>query len=69
MNLLEHYILEIHSVKDITSDIEKRVGHELEEPMLLVNLTCDCYGVKETTDVTFFESAFTEAKECGYYMA
>lgn len=32
MNLLEHYIIEVHSVKDITNEFAKHCGYIPEEP-------------------------------------
>lgn len=69
MNLLEHYIIEVHSVTDCTEEFEKHAGYKPEEPFLIVDLTYDCYGQKERKTVSFFQSAFEEAKRKGYYMA
>lgn len=69
MNLLEHKIIEIHSVKDVTSAFVEHCGYEPDEPLLTVNLTYDCYGVRKTTDVTFWKSNFEAAKKNGYYLA
>ena len=34
MNLLEHYIKEIHNVDDISDKYEKAIGHKPKEPFL-----------------------------------
>ena len=47
MNLLEHYIQEVHSIEDVTSQYEEVVGRKLEQPALKVDITIDCYGVVE----------------------
>ena len=56
MNLLEHYIKEIHSVKDITNKFTERAGYEPGESLLEVDLTYDCYGVVERGKMIFFGS-------------
>lgn len=45
MNVLEHFIKEIHSVRDITEEFEQHSGREPAEPLLQVDLTYDCYGI------------------------
>ena len=69
MNLLEHYIKEIHSVKDITNKFTERTGYVPDEPLLQVELTYDCYGVVKRTAETFWQSNFERAKKQGYFMA
>ena len=63
MNLLEHKIIEIHSVKDVTSAFVEHCGYNPDEPLLTVNLTFDCYGLRKTKDVTFWQSTFEKVKE------
>ena len=58
MNLLEHYIKEIHSVKDITYDFTKHCGYTPREPLLEVDLTYDCYGVVNRNNRKFWKSDF-----------
>lgn len=69
MNLLEHYIKEIHSVKDITNKFTDRAGYEPGEPLLEVDLTYDCYGVVKRGKMTFWKSNFERAKKQGYFMS
>lgn len=69
MDLLEHYIRKIHSVKNITQDFEKHCGYVPEEDLYEVDLTYDCYGMEKRTKTTFWESNFERVKQCGYYMA
>ena len=45
MNLLEHYIKEIHSVQDVSDKFEKTTGNKPKEPLYEVDVTFDCYGV------------------------
>lgn len=68
MNLLEHYIKEIHSVTDITEEYAKR-GYKPSEPLLEVDMTVNCYGVIERTKKQFWKSEFELAKAMGYYMS
>lgn len=44
MNLLEHYIKEIHSVEEV----KKEWG-----TYILVDLTSECYGIKERRKTSF----------------
>ena len=39
MNVLEHFIKEIHSVRDITEEFKQHSGCEPAEPLLQVDLT------------------------------
>ena len=47
MNLLEHYIKEIHNVEDVSDNYEKAIRHKPKEPLYEVDVTFDCYGVVE----------------------
>lgn len=69
MNVLEHYVKEIHSVEDITEKFVKHCGYQPEEPLLEVDMTYDCYGIIEREKKTFWKSNFEKAKEEGYFMA
>ena len=69
MNLLEHYIKEIHSVTDITNKFTERCGYIPNEPLLEVDLTYDCCGVVIRTTKRFWKSNFERAKKQGYFMA
>ena len=69
MNLLEHYIKEIHSIKDITNKFTENCGYVPNEPLLEVDLTYDCYGIIERSKMTFWKSNFEMVKNEGYFMA
>ena len=69
MNVLEHYIKEIHSVTDITNKFAEHCGYEPGEPLFKVDLTYDCYGVVNSGYMTFWKSDFERAKKQGYFMA
>lgn len=69
MNLLEHYIKEIHNVKDISDKFEKATGGEPKEPLYEVDVTFDCYGVVERTRKIMSKSDFEQAKKQGYFLA
>ena len=47
MNLLEHYIKEIHNVEDVSDKYEKAIRQKPKEPLYEVDVTVDCYGVVE----------------------
>lgn len=69
MNLLEHYIVKIHSVEDVTKDYEKRIGVKPNEPVYMVDLTYDCYGKIKREAYIFCKSKFEQVKKRGYFMA
>lgn len=64
MNILEHYIKEIHAVDVIPcSDMD-------EGYYVLVDMTYECYGVKERREQTFSSLDEWEAiRALGYFMA
>lgn len=69
MNLLEHYILEVYSVNDITEKFKEKCGYAPKESMLAVKARVVCYGKEEDIEKVFFQSEWEEAKKQGYYMA
>ena len=69
MNLLEHYIKEIHSVQDISDTYEKAIRHKPKEPLYEVDVTVDCYGVVERIKKIMSKSALEQAKKQGYFLA
>lgn len=69
MNLLEHYIKEIHSVRDITEEFTGHCARKPKEPLLEVDLTYDCYGIVTREKKTFWKSDFENAKKEGYFTA
>ena len=69
MNLLEHYIKEIHNVQDVSDKFEKATGHKPKEPLYEVDVTVDCYGVVERTRKFMSKSEFEQAKKQGYFLA
>ena len=65
MNLLEHYIKEVHFVTDVTN----KLAYPTSEPLYAVDLTYDCYGVTERKVKHFYKSEWEEARKKGYFMA
>ena len=65
MNLLEHYIKEVHFVTDVTN----KLAYPTSEPLYAVDLTYDCYGVTERKVRHFYKSEWDSAREKGYFMA
>lgn len=59
MNLLEHYIKEIHSIKE----------YEGNNSFLLVDLTTDCYGVISRQIHFATKEQWENEKELGFYLA
>ena len=69
MNLLEHYIKEIHNVEDVSDKYEKAIRHKPKEPLYEVDVTVDCYGVVERIKKIMSKSALEQAKKQGYFLA
>lgn len=74
MNLLEHYINEILSVKDITNEYIERmkIFHEdvfTNEPLYEVEMNINCYGIKESVKVIWSKSEYEYNMQKGYYLA
>ena len=69
MNLLEHYIKEIHNVQDVSDNYEKAIRHKPKEPLYEVDVTVDCYGVVERMKKIMSKSALEQAKKQGYFLA
>ena len=69
MNLLEHYIKDIHSVQDISDKFVRTTGSKPKEPLYEVDVTFDCYGVVERTRKIMSKSDFEQAKKQGYFLA
>ena len=69
MNLLEHYIKEIHNVQDVSDKYVRATESELKEPLYEVDVTVDCYGVVERTRKIMSKSALEQAKKQGYFLA
>lgn len=59
MNLLEHYIEEVHSV---TPD-------ENNPDWVVVDVTCDCWGSIERKVHNTTKKAWEQEKEQGYFLA
>lgn len=56
MNILEHYIVEIHSEEDAAPGVVR------------VEFTDDCYGDKRRRQREYPKSMWEDIKERGYYM-
>lgn len=69
MNLLEHYIEQIHGVVDLTDEFARHCGYVPKEPFLEVDVTYNCYGVKKREKVSFWKSNFDNVKKVGYFLA
>ena len=64
MNVVEHCILEIHSVKDISDEL--KFPHK--NRVLEVDMTFDCYGVVSRDQLLFMEPEFEEILQKGYFL-
>lgn len=75
MNLLEHYIEKIISVKDVTQEWEKYMQVTEDpnfvetDPMLEINILVNCMGVEEYHILWYHKSEWDKIQEQGYYMA
>ena len=65
MNLLEHYIKEVHFVTDVTN----KLAYPTSEPLYAVDLTYDCYGRIARIPKQFYKSDWEKTVERGYFMA
>ena len=65
MNLLEHYIEEVHFVTDVTN----KLAYPTSEPLYAVDLTYDCHGQIKRETRYFFQTEWEVAKLKGYFMA
>lgn len=64
MNLLENYIVEIHSVTPYIAEWTEEFNRDFVE----VDITTDCYGIKKREICVFDSISWGEIKEQGYYM-
>ena len=67
MNLLEHYIIEIHK-----SELFRYVINEEEDnyiDLYRLDMTVNCHGRIERIQTTMEKARFDKARELGYYMA
>ena len=69
MNLLEHYIKEIHNVHDVSDKYEKAIRQKPKEPLYEVDVTFDCYGVVERKRIIMSKSDLEQTKKQGYFLA
>ena len=69
MNLLEHYIKEIHNVEDVSDKYEKAIRQKPKEPLYEVDVTVDCYGVVERMKKIMSKSALEQAKKTGLFFS
>ena len=69
MNLLKHYIKEVHSLADVTNEYEDVVQRKLKEPAFKVTMTIDCYGIEKKVTEYFLKSEWEYVSKVGYYMA
>ena len=69
MNLLEHYIKEIHNVEDASDKYEKAIRHKPKVPLYEVDVTVDCYGVVDRLKKITTKSALEKANKKGYFLA
>lgn len=64
VNLLEQYIVEIHSVKPCTDEWTEK----FEDDFVTVDITTNCYGSKRRHSPIFSVTDWERYKEQGYYM-
>lgn len=59
MNLVEHYIKEIHGIKEYPRDTK----------YIIVDVTCNCYGVIEREEHFTTKDEWEKEKTNGYFLA
>lgn len=58
MNILEHYIKEVHSIREVPA----------HPKMIIVDVTCDCWGsISRTSHITDKEE-WAKSVERGYFL-
>lgn len=65
MNLLEHYIKEIHSVKEYNEEWTKEFP---DTQFIEADITYDCYGTIERKKHVWNINTWNRIKENGYFM-
>lgn len=65
MNILEHYIKNIHSVEPYTAEWTSEFP---DREFIKVNMTTNCYGCEQTKDHIFNTAEWANIQEQGYYM-
>lgn len=63
MNLVQHFIVEVHSVEDVTEKCKFAT-----EPMVEVDITVNCFGVIKRNKEVFGEYTWNAVKEKGWYL-
>lgn len=66
MNILEHYIKEIHSVEPYEESWTKDFP---QKKFVKVDFTHDCHGSVRRTTVVFDTDEWEEVRKQGYFMA
>lgn len=69
MNLLEHYLVEEVSVKDVTDEYCYDISILPLEKYFLVTWIVDCCGIKEEVTNVWREDTYLYFKKQGYYLA
>ena len=74
MNLIEHYINNVLSVKDITEEYTTRMKRFNEdffigEPIYEVEMDINCYGREEVVIEIWTKSEYEAHVQRGYYLA
>jgi len=64
MNILEQYIIEIHSIKPYI----KEWTEKFDKDFVIVDITTSCYGNKKRDKHVFNVDEWEKIKEQGYYM-
>lgn len=69
MNLVEHYVEHIHSIKNVTDRVKKY----LDQPDLLtkyyeVIMDVNCYGNKQIVTKVLSDTELVELNTKGYYL-
>lgn len=65
MNLLEHYIIEVHSIVDLT---HKVTCIKSDTKYLEVDVSYDCYGIVERNKLILTQDEWDYILERGYFM-
>lgn len=69
MNKLEHYIVEIYSIIDVTDNLKRyNAWRKASTPIYEVYMLVNCCGILSEVTEIFSNNQWEEVKRNGYYM-
>ena len=69
MNKLEHYVIEVYSVIDVTAEYIKYAGWRGKStPIVKVEMLVDCCGIRTVATEVFSSIEWEQVKMQGFYL-